>query len=119
MYFLRARHCYNCNTELFPAEELTERAYPGAPAQIIEENDHIKRLNDRYPAGCSPKLLLELNAAAEEPATITMARHRPRLVRTGSWNTPRIYTSGESRRQVRLGRTPTHAIWHALTIFGP
>ena len=49
MYFLRARHCYNCNAELFPAEELTERPFPGAAPQIIEENDHIKRLNDRYP----------------------------------------------------------------------
>ena len=37
LYFLRSRHCYNCNAELFPAEELTERPNPGAPPEIIEE----------------------------------------------------------------------------------
>jgi hypothetical protein len=43
VYFLRSRHCYNCNAELFPPEELTERAHPGAPPHIIEENDFIRR----------------------------------------------------------------------------
>ncbi len=37
LYFLRSRHCYNCNAELFPAHELTERRNPGAPREIIEE----------------------------------------------------------------------------------
>jgi hypothetical protein len=37
LYFLRSRHCYNCNAELFPAEELTERRNPGAPPEVIEE----------------------------------------------------------------------------------
>ncbi len=40
LYFLRSRHCYNCNTELFPAEELTERRNAGAPAEVIEESRH-------------------------------------------------------------------------------
>jgi hypothetical protein len=44
LYFLRSRHCYNCNAELFPAEELTERRNPGAPPEIIEE------ANPRLPA---------------------------------------------------------------------
>ena len=58
IYFLRARHCYSCNAELFPADELTYRRYPGAPTEVIEENEHIRRLSDRYPSGCSPLLLL-------------------------------------------------------------
>jgi len=37
LYFLRSRHCYNCNAELFPASELTERRNPGAPPEVIEE----------------------------------------------------------------------------------
>ena len=44
LYFLRSRHCYNCNTELFPPEELTYRRNAGAPAEIIEE------ANPRLPA---------------------------------------------------------------------
>jgi hypothetical protein len=28
LYFLRSRHCYNCNAELFPAKELSERCNP-------------------------------------------------------------------------------------------
>ena len=59
IYFLRARHCYSCNAELFPAHELTYRRYPGAPPEIVEENDHIRRLSERYPSGCSPALLLD------------------------------------------------------------
>lgn len=61
MYFLRARHCYHCNHELFPAEELNERPSPGAPSRVVEENEHIKRLSDRYPGECTPALLLDLN----------------------------------------------------------
>ena len=38
LYFLRSRHCYNCNAELFPAAELTERRNPGAPPEVIEES---------------------------------------------------------------------------------
>ena len=37
LYFLRSRHCYNCNTELFPPKETTYRRHPGAPAEAIEE----------------------------------------------------------------------------------
>ena len=37
IYFLRSRHCYNCNAQLFPAEELTERPHSGAPPEVIEE----------------------------------------------------------------------------------
>jgi hypothetical protein len=37
LYFLRSRHCASCNSELFPVEELTERANPGAPPEVIEE----------------------------------------------------------------------------------
>ena len=46
LYFLRSRHCYNCNAELFPAEDLTERSNPGVTSPPIEENELIKRLGE-------------------------------------------------------------------------
>src|SRR6202789_1833544 len=38
LYFLRSRHCANCNAELFPASALGERPNPGAPPTVIEES---------------------------------------------------------------------------------
>src|ERR1035437_9045957 len=37
LYFLRSRHCYQCNAELFPPEELTFRRNAGAKPEVIEE----------------------------------------------------------------------------------
>ncbi len=66
LYFLRSRHCYNCNTELFPAEELTERPHPGAPAEIIEEARRALPAQET-----SPAILPTLNAVASEPCRKT------------------------------------------------
>ncbi len=61
LYFLRSRHCYNCNVELFPAHELTERRNPGARAEIIEES------SPRRPAlELPPAILRELSAVASD-----------------------------------------------------
>lgn len=67
LYFLRSRHCYNCNAELFPAEELTQRRNAGAPPKIIEE--HGRALPAPPPAtdNLQPATVLStLHAVAEE-----------------------------------------------------
>jgi hypothetical protein len=70
LYFLRSRHCYNCNTELFPPEELTYRRNPGAPPEIIEEAN--PRLPAPQPAtdNLQPATVLPtLNAVASDPVS--------------------------------------------------
>ncbi len=68
LYFLRSRHCYNCNAELFPASELTERRNPGATSEVIEEAHQAlpapDRSQDQIPAHAS-NTLSTLQAVAE------------------------------------------------------
>jgi len=66
LYFLRSRHYASCNAELFPADELTGRPHPGAPAQIIEEA--IRCLPAQ---GTSPAILPTLIAVASNPGPET------------------------------------------------
>lgn len=55
LYFLRSRHCANCNAELFPASELTERRNPGAPPTVIEESRRALPVPGQAP-GQTPNL---------------------------------------------------------------
>ncbi len=64
LYFLRSRHCYNCNAELFPPEELTERRHPGAPPEVIPEATRPPQLPGQSPALPAP-------TGNEKPATDT------------------------------------------------
>ena len=57
IYFLRSRHCATCNAELFPAAELTQRANPGAPPDLVEDT------RPALSAGTIPPL----QAVAEHP----------------------------------------------------
>jgi hypothetical protein len=68
VYFLRSRHCYNCNAELFPAHELTERSNPGATPTPIEENDFIKRLGE-YHASLPHRASTVVPSSAERSAS--------------------------------------------------
>jgi hypothetical protein len=75
LYFLRSRHCYNCNAELFPASELTERRNPGAPPEIIEESN--PRLPAPEPAAdnLQPATVLPtLQAVASDPLSNLVPR---------------------------------------------
>jgi hypothetical protein len=62
LYFLRSRHCASCNSELFPAEELTERRNAGAPPEVIEEARRALPAPETAPA-----ILPTLNAVASNP----------------------------------------------------
>lgn len=68
VYFLRSRHCYNCNAELFPPEQLTERAHPGANPEIIEE---------ARPA-LTPNVVPSLQAVAASPVRAKAGRRNYR-----------------------------------------
>jgi hypothetical protein len=62
LYFLRSRHCYNCNVELFPAHELTERRNAGAAPEIIEENEFMRRRNGAAKSEITEEVCAALSA---------------------------------------------------------
>ena len=74
VYFLRSRHCYNCNAELFPAEELTERPNPGAPPQIIEESSPTLPAASSHDHPCA--IILPILRAVADTAAHPAAHHK-------------------------------------------
>jgi hypothetical protein len=85
IYFLRSRHCYNCNAELFPAEELTYRRNAGAPPEIIEESN--PRLPGQQPATDALQLatiLSNLQAVASDSGTSNLEPTSNREPRTAN-----------------------------------
>ena len=80
LYFLRSRHCYNCNAELFPASQLTERPNPGAPPEVIEEASPA--LPGPQPATANlqpPTVLPTLHAVAENRSSASHRQTKARV----------------------------------------
>ncbi len=100
LYFLRSRHCYNCNTELFPAEELTYRRHPGAPAEVIEEAHQT--LPPPPPATDNPQpvaVLPTLQAVAEQPIARNPA-HRTQATARSRATTHSPYPETKNNRRM-------------------
>jgi hypothetical protein len=75
LYFLRSRHCANCNAELFPDSELTQRRNPGAPPEVVEEARPALPAPEPATDNLQPATVLStLHAVAEDPGPETSNR---------------------------------------------
>jgi len=89
LYFLRSRHCANCNAELFPASALGERPNPGAPPTVIEESRPALTAPTHTPPEIPanlPGILSTLQAVAEHRPRRNYSRFRYAFAASSSGN---------------------------------